>query len=170
MKTASFFIGILVFLLFSCQGENKPAPTITLGKNYGPFTVDTSQAMSVEEMLKDYGDQSSDRKYTFRGKIEEVCSKAGCWINVDMGNGETFMARFKDHFTIPVRTEPGTEAFVHGVIYRDTISVEMLQHFAEDAGESEEEIAKITEPEYEIGFEADGIVLIESKKSVKKNK
>jgi hypothetical protein len=36
----------------------------------------------------------------------------------------------------------------------------MLRHFAEDAGKSKEEIAKITKPEFEMGFEADGIILV----------
>jgi hypothetical protein len=86
--------------------------------------------------------------------------KAGCWVNIDKGNGETFMVRFKDHFTIPTDTEIGTEAYFHGIAYWDEVSVEMLQHFAEDAGKSADEIAKITEPQYVMNFEADGIVFV----------
>ena len=41
----------------------------------------------------------------------------------------------------------------------DTISVEMLRHYAEDAGDSEEEILKITEAEYELSFIADGVLI-----------
>jgi hypothetical protein len=70
------------------------------------------------------------------------------------------MVRFKDHFTIPIDTKVGTEAYFHGVAYWDEVSVEMLQHFAEDAGKTPEEIAKITQPEYVMSFEADGIVLV----------
>ena len=70
------------------------------------------------------------------------------------------MVRFKDHFTIPTKTEVGTEAYFHGRAYWDTVSVELLRHFAEDAGKSKEEIEKITEPKFEMGFEADGIALV----------
>ena len=35
----------------------------------------------------------------------------------------------------------------------------MLKHYAEDAGKSEEEIALITEPIYELGFIADGVII-----------
>jgi hypothetical protein len=149
-----------ILLITSCNSDKKEnTESIQLGKSYGPQAVDTSKAVSVKEMLSEF-----DVQFTFIAPIEEVCSKAGCWINVDKGNGETFMVRFKDHFTIPVKTEIGTRAFISGVAYRDTITVEMLQHFAEDAGKSQEEIEKITEPKYEMGFEADGITLIKDKK------
>jgi hypothetical protein len=69
------------------------------------------------------------------------------------------MVRFKDHFTIPPGTDKGTGAYLHGVAFMDTIPVPDLQHFAEDAGKSPEEIAMITEPEFELNFTADGIVL-----------
>lgn len=155
----------LILLITSCNNEKKEnTPTIQLGKSYGPEAVDTSKAVSVEEMISEFEGKTGDVQFTFIAPIEEVCSKAGCWINVDKGNGETFMVRFKDHFTIPVKTEIGTRAYISGVAYRDTISVEMLQHFAEDAGKSKEEIEKITEPKFEMGFEADGITLIKSEK------
>jgi hypothetical protein len=37
----------------------------------------------------------------------------------------------------------------------------MLKHYAEDAGKSEEEIAQITEPSYDLGFTADGVIIAE---------
>jgi hypothetical protein len=41
----------------------------------------------------------------------------------------------------------------------DTVDVEMLRHFAEDAGKSQDEIDAITEPEYELTFEATGVLI-----------
>ncbi|XOV69034.1 MAG: DUF4920 domain-containing protein [Fluviicola sp.] len=130
-----------------------------LGKSYGPVKVDVSKAISVDEMLKDMKGKEGKVEYTFEAEISEVCSKAGCWINIDKGNGDTFMVRFKDHFTIPPKTDVGTGAYLHGVAFMDTVSVADLQHFAEDAGKSQEEIDMITEPEYELNFIADGITL-----------
>ena len=130
-----------------------------LGKSYGPVAVDINKAISVADMLKDFDGKNGEVEYTIEADISEVCSKAGCWINIDKGNGDTFMVRFKDHFTIPPKTEVGTGAYLHGVAFMDTISVADLQHFAEDAGKSKEEIAAITEPEFEINFIADGITL-----------
>ena len=146
-------------VLFSC-GENKSENAIVLGKSYGPVKVDTANAMNVKEMLEAFDEKKGEQAFTFIAPIDEVCSKAGCWINVDKGNGEAFMVRFKDHFTIPPKTKVGTQAYLHGIAYMDPISVDLLRHFAEDAGKSKEEIEKITKPEFELGFEADGITLI----------
>ena len=159
----NLIIAIGCFLFAACGGpaENveKTESNEELGESYGPVEVNIEEAVSVEEMLTQYEGQTEEMEFTFEGKLAEVCSKAGCWVNVDNGDGNTFMVRFKDHFTIPTETEINSMAYVHGVAFWDTVSVEMLQHFAEDAGQSEEEIAKITEPKFELGFIADGITL-----------
>lgn len=128
--------------------------------DYGPVEVNPELAMSVAEMLESNGSDTSGNEFTFKGEITDVCSKAGCWVNIKSGNGETFMVRFKDHFTIPTETAPGTIAVLHGIGSMQETSVADLQHFAEDAGKSQEEIDAITEPEYDFGFVADGIKLI----------
>lgn len=155
------FCGALSILFVACtETQNaEEKEKIELGVSYGPAKVVIEDAVSVKEMLTDYKDKTAPTEYTFEGKINQVCTKAGCWINVDKGNGEEFMVRFKDHFTIPIDTKLGSSAYIHGIAYWDTVSVEMLKHFAYDAGESEEEIEKITEPKFELGFEADGITL-----------
>lgn len=155
----------LAVLVAACSSKTEDVkveesvPKIELGKEYGPEKVNPETAISVEEMLSEFHSNQENSEFTFKADLAEVCSKAGCWVNIDKGNGETFMVRFKDHFTIPTETEVGTSAYLHGTAYLDTISVELLQHFAEDAGKSPEEIALITEPKFELGFEADGIVL-----------
>lgn len=155
------FIGACI--LVSCGSKETKVEDvkakIELGKSFGPKKVKVEEAISVEDMLTDFDNVKGEKEYTFLAKLNEVCSKAGCWVNVKKPDGETFMVRFKDHFLIPTDTKIGSEAFMHGTAYWDTISVEMLQHFAEDAGKSKEEIAKITKAKYELGFECDGIVL-----------
>ena len=51
---------------------------------------------------------------------------------------------------------------VHGKAFVSEISVEKLRHYAEDAGQSKEEIAKITKPQLQYNFEADGVYLKEN--------
>ncbi|TNE70156.1 MAG: DUF4920 domain-containing protein [Bacteroidetes bacterium] len=145
-----FTVLILVVTLIGCA---------TSKSAYGPVKVDATKAISVSAMLSDFEGKSGRVEYTFEAPLNEVCSKAGCWVNVDKGNGETFMVRFKDHFTIPPTTPVGTPAIFHGYAFQDTVSVELLRHFAEDAGKSQEEIEQITEPKFTFGFEADGIRL-----------
>ena len=53
----------------------------------------------------------------------------------------------------------GKTAIVDGWVHREEISVDMLRHYAEDAGKDSEEIMGITEPEVQITFMADGVIL-----------
>lgn len=163
MKNVGLIL-IMALATVSCSDnnideENSEIEKIELGESYGPVGVNVEDAVSVDNMLSSFEGETERTEYTFEADLDEVCSKAGCWVNIEKSNGETFMVRFKDHFTIPPETEIGTGAFFHGVAFWDTISVEMLQHFAEDAGDDAIEIAKITEPKFELGFIADGITL-----------
>ncbi len=164
MKGFGIIMGVAL-LATACSSEVKEVvadevvEAVALGESYGEVKVTVADAISVEEMLSSMTEGQEAKTFTIEADISEVCSKAGCWVNIDKGNGETFMVRFKDHFTIPPATEIGTGAYLHGSAHWDTIPVDLLQHFAEDAGKSEEEIAAITEPKFEIGFEADGITL-----------
>lgn len=159
MKKSILFLSLLGAIYSCSQARHSQADVVA----YGPTKVQRSAAIGVEAMLKDFEKKNGERtEYTFEADIQQVCAKAGCWINVDKGNGDTFMVRFKDHFTIPTATPIGSRAVLHGVAYTDTISVDMLRHFAEDAGKSEAEIQKITEPKIKFGFEADGILVYSS--------
>jgi hypothetical protein len=151
---AAFLLGAGV--IFSSQAQEMVS--------YGPKKVDQKKAITVEKLWGDMQQSKEEKDVTFEGEIAQVCTKAGCWISIKKPDGTTFRVRFKDHFTIPIETPAGTKAYLHGKAYYETISVEMLKHFAEDAGKSEEEIAKITEPQYEFAFQADGITFEKVKK------
>ncbi|MBU2019617.1 MAG: DUF4920 domain-containing protein [Bacteroidetes bacterium] len=153
-------IAIAGLLMFASCSTSKKSQDSTNLSSYGPTKVNVAEAMTVKTMLSDFQkNNGQDTWYTFEAPLNQVCAKAGCWVNVDKGNGETFMVRFKDHFTIPTTTPVGTQAIFHGLAYQDTVSVDMLRHFAEDAGESEEEIKKIVNPKITMSFEADGVSL-----------
>lgn len=139
--------------------KNNEEGNVELGESYGEYKVDPSKAISVADMLAQFEGQSEEMEFTIEAELAEICSKAGCWVNIDKGDGETFMVRFKDHFTIPPKTEVGTGAYLHGRAFWDTVSVDLQRHFIEDAGGSEEEQMLITEPLPTIGFEGYGITL-----------
>jgi len=96
----------------------------------------------------------------FTSTINEVCSKKGCWMKLPAGeSGETVMVRFKDYgFFMPLDSQ-GKEVIVEGKAFVKETSVDELRHYAEDAGKSAEEIAKITEPKLEMAFEASGVLM-----------
>ena len=97
------------------------------------------------------------QEVTVEGTILECCRKKGCWMTVDLGEGKEMRVSFKDYgFFVPLNAD-GRAITMKGFAYLDTIDVDMIRHFAEDAGKSKEEIEAITEPEYELSFEATGV-------------
>ena len=100
------------------------------------------------------------------GIITQTCAKKGCWMDVKMAEGDTMIVRFKDYgFFVPKEGAEDLRTVIHGTAKMDTISVDLLRHYAEDAGETEDEIMQITEPRFVLEFIADG-VLIEQCKEV----
>jgi hypothetical protein len=91
-----------------------------------------------------------------KGTIEEVCQSAGCWIRLKNPDGASVFVKFKNHFTIPMDLA-GSTAIVHGIASKKTISVDDQKHYAEDAGKSADEIAKITSSKEEVRIDASGI-------------
>ncbi|EIM78045.1 hypothetical protein A3SI_04442 [Nitritalea halalkaliphila LW7] len=66
---------------------------------------------------------------------------------------------FKDYgFFVPTDAH-GAFVVMEGVGSIQTTDVATLRHYAEDAGASEEEIAKITADKEELSFEAHGVIV-----------
>lgn len=99
-----------------------------------------------------------------KGVIKAVCQVKGCWMTTDLGNGKSMRIRFKDYAFFMPKDADGRTFYAQGIASTDTTSVAQLRHYAEDAGKSAEEIAKITEPKVEIVFLSEGVILEEAKK------
>ena len=94
------------------------------------------------------------------GFITQTCAKKGCWMDVKMPEGDTMMVRFKDYgFFVPIEGVEDLRTVIRGTAKMDTISVDLLRHYAEDAGDSEDEIMQITEPRFVLEFIADGVLI-----------
>ncbi len=94
------------------------------------------------------------------GEITQTCAKKGCWMDVKMAEGDTMMVRFKDYgFFVPKEGAEGLRTVIRGNARMDTISVDLLRHYAEDAGKNEDEVMAITEPLFVLEFIADGVLI-----------
>ncbi|MEO6818679.1 MAG: DUF4920 domain-containing protein [Ginsengibacter sp.] len=94
------------------------------------------------------------------GKVLEVCKNKGCWMKLELADKSVATVKMKDYgFFVPTALE-GKKVMVYGNVELTTTSVKELQHFAEDAKKSSEEIASITEPKKEIKIMASGIKVI----------
>jgi hypothetical protein len=153
MKKLLLIIGIIAFSL-NTQAQKK--------ESYGE-KIKEQGFVSGEEFLKKLGNADS-LEIKIKAPITSVCQKKGCWMHVDLGNDKSMMVRFKDYgFFVPKDAE-GDEVLMQGKAFKETLTVEMLRHYAEDAGKSKEEIMAITEPQEKLSFEANGVIVYRKKK------
>ena len=139
------------------KAEESPA-----GSYGAEITADdvTSMDMFIADAGK-LGNEDVMENVKIQANINSCCQKKGCWMMVDLGNGEEMRVTFKDYgFFVPLNSE-GSEVIMRGKAFMQETSVDDLKHYAEDAGKSEEEIAAITEPEFSLAFEADGVLIKE---------
>ena len=138
--------------------QNENLTYLSYGKK-----ITAENALSKEAMAKNFDDlkrgDTIDMKFV--SNVNEVCKTKGCWMKLDLGNEKESMVRFTDYgFFVPLNSDK-RDVIVEGRAFITQISVEELQHYAKDAGKSEEEIAQITEPKATYGFEADGVLMIQ---------
>lgn len=121
-------------------------------------TIDSSQAQSFAE-IQGLALSEGMAEGTLKGTILETCDKKGCWMEVATDT-DTLFVKFKDYgFFVPTSGVEGKTVFMQGLASLDTVSVDELRHYAEDAGKSEAEIAAITEESYEVRFVANGVII-----------
>lgn len=127
---------------------------------YAGAEFDESLAITPAELVeKRNAFEGDSMEVVLAANINECCKKKGCWMTIDLENGEEMMVRFRDYdFFVPLNAD-GRSTVLKGKVFNDTIDVAMLQHYAEDAGASADSIAKITEPQVSFSFLADGVVV-----------
>lgn len=139
------------------------APAKDIKVEYASFgsKIAAANALSKDEMLKKYRSLKPGDTVTvkFKSKIKDVCSKKGCWMAMELPGGKESFVKFKDYgFFVPLNAAE-SEAIVSGKAFVSETSVAALRHYAKDGGQSDAEIAKITEPKVEYKFMADGVLI-----------
>ncbi len=151
----------LALLAASCQKSDKVSgqdgQDAAVAGKYGA-AIDTAGVMPTRLMVEKVMENGTFEG-RISGEIKEVCTKKGCWLTMDLPNGEDMRVTFKDYgFFVPT-TSQGFPIVLEGVATLSETDVETLRHFAEDQGKSKEEVAAITAPRREITFEATGVVI-----------
>ncbi len=146
-----FLILVLPLLtIFSCKNEIHIS-------TYGEFDAVTDLE-KFSNVIDKFSLENIDNK-KLSGEIINVCPKKGCWMNLKVDE-DTIFVKFKDYgFFVPKTGVESKLAFISGNIKKDTISLERLRHYAEDAGKSSDEIEKIVKPEFKLSFLADGVAI-----------
>ena len=160
---------IIPFTLFACQSSQENEASAE--QEAEEVVAEVSYASYGEEINADgivsYDDfanlltEKDTVAVKMSGEIDKTCKVKGCWKKVNVAGEEDPMhITFKDYgFFVPKEGMEEKAAIFEGIAFVDTISVEMLRHYAEDEGLSEEEIAAITEPEVVVTFEASGVLI-----------
>ena len=129
---------------------------ITLQSFGEQITADNS--ITLTEAIAQLGSQANIHTKV-KGTVVDVCQAKGCWMNVAVNDSQVVMVRFKDYAFFMPKDIAGKEAIIQGELYWDTISIEMLHHYGEDAGKSANQIAAINKPEFKPSFEAHGVLI-----------
>ena len=118
-------------------------------------------SISSQEMTEKYSNMSvtDTLQIKFNGVVSDVCQAKGCWMKVQLKDGNEAMVRFKDYGFFVPKDITGKEVIVNGFAFVEEMSVEDQRHYAKDGGKSKEEIEKIMDSKKTYGFEADGVIL-----------
>ena len=119
--------------------------------------IDEENVLSSTELV-DAVAQQGTTVAKVAGEVTKVCAAKGCWMTMNVG-GQEMMVHFKDYSFFVPKDAAGKTAVVQGQAKIDTVDVATLRHYAEDAGKPKSEIEAITEPEVQLSFEAEGVIL-----------
>ncbi len=145
----------LVFISTQVVAQVVPAEK---GGIYG-LVINETNTISIVELEKQL---QTEKQFAgkVKGKVVSICQEEGCWTKLANADGGNIMIRFKDHkFFVPKEIN-GKEVVLDGFAKKSITSVKILKHYAQDAGKSDEEIAKITEPKNEIIFTASRVMVL----------
>lgn len=147
---------ILGSILTSLQAQ-PPKGDAKVGDVYGAV-ITTENAVDIAK-LPSLLVSSDTADVKVKAVVTGVCPKMGCWMSLQMPDSSTVFVKMKDYgFFVPLAAI-GKTVVVDGKAFTKTTSVKELQHYAEDAKKSKQEIAAITEPKKEIRLLANGIVV-----------
>lgn len=126
--------------------------------SYHGAKITPNKAISTEALTKKM--VKKDTVYAkVTGEVESVCKVKGCWMKVKLDNGETMRVTFKDYGFFVPKDIAGKTVIFEGKAFNKEVSVAELKHYAEDAGKSKAEIAKINKPEKSLNFVAEGVIV-----------
>jgi hypothetical protein len=161
---------IAIALIFSaCAGSSNDDEAVIIEEETTEVVAEPQMAMfgmeiteegavSANEVISQLNGADSV-KTKLVGPILKVCQAKGCWMTMQVSDDQNMHVSFKDYGYFVPKDIDGKESIIEGYAYMETMSVDDLKHYAEDAGKTQEEIDAITEPETKLSFVADGVIV-----------
>jgi hypothetical protein len=156
-----YIFSLFIALGFSVLGfAQPPAGDANVGDAYGA-KIKSKGAKPIAEVVSKLESETKLEDVKIKAKILEVCPNKGCWLKLELPDGNQAMVKMKDYgFFVPLAAK-GKEVVIEGEMSMKTTSVKELKHYAEDAKKSQAEIDAITQPKKEVNILAKGIVVVE---------
>lgn len=136
--------------------SNRVAPAIP-GQRYGA-AISPVGALPMSALGRALGTRDS-AQVKIVGKAMAVCQVKGCWMTLPTTDGKEMRVSFRDYAFFVPKDLGGHNVVVSGWAHRSTVTKTELQHYAQDAGKSDQEIAAITQDEQQLTFLADGVLV-----------
>ena len=148
----------LVLLAIGANAQDKEKVQAAKGVVFGVVAED-AKPISPDEIKAKLVDDKFEGQ--IKAKVIEVCKAEGCWIKVERKDGTSMMVRAKDHKFLMPENIVGKMVLIDGNATVKEVSEDMRKHYAEDAGKSKEEIAKIKGSEKDVQFAAKGVKVLD---------
>jgi hypothetical protein len=152
-----FLLILTLGQLFSFATFAQTQSAQTKPMSFGEKITDKN-AITTVQLVKQMADKES-MPAKVEGEIISVCQAKGCWAKVKLPDGQTMRVTFKDYAFFVPKDASGKTMVMEGTAFVKTVPVEEQRHYAQDAGASKEEQAKITQPERTLAFEAKGVLI-----------
>jgi hypothetical protein len=147
-------------LLFILTYAQPPEGNANPGDIYGE-KIKAKGAIAIADVVSQLNDETQPSDIKIKAKILEVCPNKGCWLKLELPDGNQAMVKMKDYgFFVPLAAK-GKIVVIEGEASMKTVSVKELRHYAEDAKKSQSEIDAISQPKKEVNVLAKGIVVVE---------
>ena len=154
---------VCLFISISCKEKAEPQKETNEVISYASFgkKIIDDDAIPATAMVNHYKTMSVGDSINSKmiAKVTNVCQAKGCWMTLNLEDGNEVMVKFKDYGFFMPKDITGKEVIVNGKAYVNEVSVDEQRHYAEDAGKTPEDIASITEPKKTYSFEADGVLV-----------
>ncbi|PSL07893.1 DUF4920 domain-containing protein [Cecembia rubra] len=166
MKNTLIYSLLTLLLLTGCAGNQADNTTTASSKDDLPTgffgeKINDAGVVSLQQLVS-FLEDSEEFTGKVKGEIKEVCSMKGCWMTIDLPNGQTMRVTFKDYGFFVPKNSQGYPVIIEGIATKKITDVSTLKHYAEDAGKTKEEIDAITSPKQEYAFEAIGVIIQEN--------
>jgi Domain of unknown function (DUF4920) len=147
----------------SCGKKEEIKEEVKIVDTFAVFgdSISKEGALSSTEMMKKFETlkEGDTIDVKFSSKINSICQKKGCWMNVALENENSTFVKFKDYaFFVPMNAE-NKDVIVEGKAYVSIESVDDLKHYAKDAGKSQTAIDSIVAPKTTYSFMANGVLI-----------